>query len=49
MSKKLVHPALSVLAAASLALTGCAASATTPAPSASAAMAAPAGHKRSWR
>jgi copper(I)-binding protein len=42
MSKKLIYPALSVLAAASLALTGCAPSASTTAPSASAAVAAPA-------
>ncbi|MET4135151.1 copper chaperone PCu(A)C [Pseudarthrobacter sp. PvP090] len=37
MSKKLIIPALSVVAAAALALTGCASSASTPAPSASAA------------
>lgn len=37
MSKKLMYPALSVLAAAALALNGCAPSASTPAPSASAA------------
>lgn len=41
MSKKLVYPALSVLAAAALALTGCAPSASTPAPSAPAAVATP--------
>ncbi|MET3950793.1 copper chaperone PCu(A)C [Arthrobacter sp. UYEF36] len=41
MSKKLMYPALSVLAAAALALTGCAPSASTPAPSASAAVASP--------
>ena len=41
MSKKLAYPALSVLAAAALALTGCAPSASTPAP-ASAAVATPA-------
>lgn len=39
MSKKLMYPALSVLAAAALALTGCAPSGSTPAPSASAAAA----------
>ena len=37
MSKKLMYPALSVLAAAALALTGCAPSASTPARSAAAA------------
>ena len=37
MSKKLVYPALSLLAAAALALTGCAPAASTPAPSSSAA------------
>lgn len=42
MSKKLVYPALSALAAAALALTGCAPSASTPAPSESAAVASPA-------
>ncbi|KIS25812.1 hypothetical protein TV39_19195 [Arthrobacter sp. SPG23] len=36
MSKKLVYPALSLLAAASLALTGCAPPASTPAPAAAA-------------
>ena len=41
MSKKLMYPALSVLAAAALALTGCAPSASTPSPSASAAVATP--------
>lgn len=39
MSKKLMYPALSVLAAAALVLTGCAPSGSTPAPSASAAAA----------
>ncbi|AOT03035.1 copper chaperone PCu(A)C [Arthrobacter sp. U41] len=43
MSKKLVYPALSVLAAAALALTGCAPSASTPAPSSAAAVTTPAG------
>lgn len=43
MSKKLVYPILSVLAAASLALTGCAAPASTAAPSSSAAHTTPAG------
>ncbi|MEC5193360.1 MULTISPECIES: copper chaperone PCu(A)C [unclassified Arthrobacter] len=42
MSKKLMYPALSVLAAASLALSGCSPSAATPVPSASAAVATPA-------
>ena len=42
MSKKHMYPALSVLAAAALALTGCAPSASAPAPSASAAAATPA-------
>ena len=42
MSKKLIYPAVSVLAAAFLALTGCAPSASTPAPSSSAAVTAPA-------
>lgn len=37
MSRKIIYPALSVLAAASLALTGCAPSGTTPAPPATAA------------
>ena len=41
MSKKLMYPALSVLAAAALALTGCAPSASAPAPSASAGAATP--------
>lgn len=39
MSKKFMYPSLFVLAAASLALTGCAPSSTSPAPSASAAVA----------
>lgn len=38
MPRRLMYPALSVLAAAALALTGCAPSASTPAPSASAAV-----------
>lgn len=43
MSKKLIYPALSVLAAAALALTGCAPSTSTPAPSSAATVTTPPG------